>query len=178
VSEADELHEHTPERGPRWRGKLIVGLVVVVAAAIGLRVARGGEPEAAEAKSGQAPSGMTTGLVDSNGQKTTTPPAEEKKDSVDVLLPFVTEGGVAMILGLLLGMATRAIFKIFFFLALLAFITLQYLAYKGILDVNWAAMKDFVLHIVPDADWSTVLQHKIASFGAFGLGYLLGLKRG
>jgi uncharacterized membrane protein (Fun14 family) len=91
----------------------------------------------------------------------------------------VSEGGIAMILGLLLGMLTRSFLKVLLLFAILGFIGIQYLAHKGVITVDWGAMKDFVLNMVPKgASLAEIVQKKLPSLGAFGLGYLLGLKRG
>jgi uncharacterized membrane protein (Fun14 family) len=83
-----------------------------------------------------------------------------------------------MILGLILGMITRSFLKVLFLFALLGFIAVQYLNYKGVVTIHWGAMKDFVLNIVPKgASLAQVVQQKLPALGACGLGYLLGLKR-
>lgn len=187
MSSDKELPEPSDVRGtpPRWRFKLIVGLVGIVAAAVVMRAARG-TPEpapqtaATRSASGQ-PGGMTTGLVPGErqpGGQTQPAPTPEEKSTVDVVLPFVSEGGIAMILGLLFGMLTRSFLKVLFFFAFLGFIGIQYLNYKGVITIHWGAMKDFVLNMVPKgASLAAIVQQKLPSLGAFGLGYLLGLKR-
>ncbi len=153
---------------------MIVVLVGIVAAAVVARAARG-TPEPAANRSA-APGGMATTLVP-GGEPQTAPP--EEKNTLDTVLPFVTEGGIAMILGLLLGMITRSFIKMLFILAILGFVGFQYLAYKQVITVNWGAVKDFILNMVPTgSSLSTIVQKKLPSLGAFGLGYILGLKRG
>lgn len=170
---------------PRWRFRLIVALIAIVGVAVGARAVRGTPEkraqEAAEQRtaSGQ-PGGMTTSLVPGEpGTKPQTAPPPEEKDTLDTVLPFISEGGIAMILGLLLGMVTRSILKFLLVLSILGFIGVQYLAVKGVIHVDWGAMKDFVLNMVPKgASVSEIVQKKLPSLGAFGLGYLLGLKKG
>lgn len=181
--------DSVPSTAPRWRFRLIVALLGIVAIAVVARAARGTPEaraqEAAEQRSATGgPAGMTTGLVPGQ-QPGTTPGTEpqtappEEKDTLDTLLPFVSEGGIAMILGLLLGMITRSFLKVMFLFLILGFIGLQYMNYKGVITIDWGAMKDFVLHMVPrGASLSQIVQQKLPSLGAFGLGYLLGLKRG
>lgn len=153
---------------------MIVLLFGIVAAGVVARAARG-TPEPAAQRS--ATPGMATGLVPGEHPQTAPPP--EEKSTLDTVLPFVTEGGIVMILGLLLGMMTRSILKIGMFFLFLGFIGIQYLNYKGVITVDWGAMKDFVLNMVPKgATLAEIVQKKLPSLGAFGLGYLLGLKRG
>lgn len=184
MSPANELHPSNPVPGtaPRWRFRLIVVLFGVVAAAVVMRAARGAPETAtheAAASRSAPPGGMTTGLVPGQPQPGSEPQPEARKGTLDVVLPFVTEGGIAMILGLLLGMITRSFIKMLLVLAILGFIGFQYLAYKQVITVNWGAVKDFILNMVPaGASLSTIVMKKLPSLGAFGLGYLLGLKRG
>jgi len=179
-----DLHPSDPVPGtaPRWRFRLIVVLFGIVAAAVVMRAARsGGEAATHETAPASGKSGLTTELVPGtgpDGQPQAAPPPEPK-GTLDTVLPFITEGGIAMILGLILGMLTRSFLKFLFVFLILGFIGIQYLNYKGVMTINWGAMKDFVLNMVPrDASISEIVQKKLPSLGAFGLGYLLGLKRG
>jgi len=108
--------------------------------------------------------------------------AEPKPEGLDALLPFLTEGGVAMLLGIGFGMATRAIFKLFMIGLLVLFAAVQYLSMKGILTVDWGAMgqwlNDFVLNVKERWGVAELIQYKLPSMGSFGLGFYLGLKRG
>ncbi len=183
MASENELHpsDPVPSTAPRWRFRLIVVLFGVVAAAVVMRAARGTqEPEPQAAASGSAqPGGMTTGLVPGQTPTETEPQPEKPKGTLDTILPFVTEGGIAMILGLILGMLTRSFLKVLLVFAILGFVGVQYLNYKGVMTVDWGAMKDFVLNMVPrGASLSMIVMKKLPSLGAFGLGYLLGLKRG
>lgn len=176
-----------PSTAPRWRFRLVVVLLGVVVAAVVARAARGTPEDRAQQAAEQrttngAPEGMTTGFVPGGQQPTTgpegDPPPPEEKETLDVVLPFISEGGIAMILGLLLGMITRSFLKVLMLFGILGFIGIQYLNYKGVITIDWGAAKDFVLNIVPKgASVSQVVQQKLPSMGAFGLGYLLGLKR-
>jgi uncharacterized membrane protein (Fun14 family) len=179
--------EGVPSTAPRWRFRLIVALLGVVAISVVARAARGTpetrtqEAAAQRSASGQ-PAGMTTGFAPGEpqpGSQPQTAPPPEEKDTLDVVLPFVSEGGIMMILGLLLGMITRSFLKVMFLFMILGFVGLQYMNYKGVITIDWGAMKDFVLNMVPKgASLSQIVQQKLPSLGAFGLGYLLGLKRG
>jgi uncharacterized membrane protein (Fun14 family) len=165
----DQQQEVTPERGPRWRFRLIVILVGIVAASVVMRAARTPAEPA-------PPPAAANALMPTPGGEPQPPPEEES--TLDTVLPFVSEGGIFMILGLLLGMMTRTFLKLFLVLAILGFAGVQYLAFKGVITIHWGAMKDFVLNMVPKgASLAEILQQKLPSLGAFGLGYLLGLKR-
>ncbi len=186
-----EQHDSLP---PRWRRPLILALLVLIAVSIGVRMTRARSAKSAEAAqpSENARSG-NTGLTgnsvlpggdgpagDPNGVTADQP--EKKPEGMDALLPFLTEGGVAMLLGIGFGMATRAIFKIFMIGVLILFAVIQYLSIKGILTVDWGAMgqwiNDFVLNVKEKWGIAEIVQHKLPSAGSFGIGFYLGLKRG
>jgi len=164
-------------RAPRWRGRLIVVLIVVVGLSVAGRVALSKE-SAEQARSSSPSGGPTTSLVPGDTPPGGEPEAQEAEGKAGTILPYVTEGGLAMLVGLLLGMATRGFLKLGLLLIVVAFVGLQYLAYKNILTVNWSALKEYVLNATHGADWFTVVKQKLPSGGAFGLGYLLGLKKG
>jgi len=178
VAEGEGNHAgaETP-RAPRWRGRLIVALLVVVGVSVAGRVAL--SKESPETSRSTSPSGgPTTSLVPGDTPSGGEPEVQKEEGKAQTILPYVTEGGLAMLIGLLLGMATRGFLKLGLLLLVVAFVGLQYLAYKNILTVNWSALKEYVLNATHGADWMTVVKQKLPSGGAFGLGYLLGLKKG
>ncbi|MHC4971679.1 MAG: FUN14 domain-containing protein [Planctomycetota bacterium] len=157
-------------RAPRWRAKLLIALVVVVVGAIIARQSLAKDD--ADAGDGQA-----NQLV--AGER-----AEEKEEpgALEKILPFITEAGSAMLLGYMLALATRSVLKMAIFALVLAFVGLQFLAYKGILTVDLgefaAWIGDNLFNVSPDADTGKVLEEKVPTAGAGLLGYLLGLKKG
>jgi len=101
------------------------------------------------------------------------------------ILPFITEGALAMILGVGLGLATRTVAKFLILFITISFVVVQVLAYKGILNVNWGQigtfLQDSVLNIgdiTGDIDPSAIVQNKLPTAGALLIGYFFGLKRG
>jgi len=155
-------------RAPRWRAKLLIALLVVVVAAI---IAR------QSFRSDRAAAGQGNQLV--AGQ----PAAEEEEPgTLEKVLPFVTEAGSAMLLGFMLALATRFAFKLVIVALVLGFVALQFLAYKGILTVDWSEFaswtKDNLLNVTSGADAGQVAEQKVPTAGAGLLGYLLGLKKG
>jgi uncharacterized membrane protein (Fun14 family) len=157
-------------RAPRWRLKLLIALVVVVVAAI---IARFTFAERrAEAKTSGAAAQLAPGQE----------AEEEEPNTLEKVLPYITEGGSAMLLGYLLALATRAAFKLIIAGLVLGFVALNFLAYKGVLTVDWSAFAAWigenVLNTSAEADVGQIAQEKIPSAGAGMLGYLLGLKKG
>ena len=174
---------------PPWRKRLVLFLLLITGGAVGLRVATYEEPPPAQ-KSATQPGGASSGLQPANltdGTRTTTVNPDGTKveqpepSTMDKVLPFVTEGGIAMLLGLMLGMATRAVFKLLTIGLTLLFGMILLLSHKGILTVDWGAagtwIKHFIVNISSDDSVGGIIRHKLPSMGSFGLGYLLGLKR-
>jgi uncharacterized membrane protein (Fun14 family) len=109
--------------------------------------------------------------------KPATPPSK-----LDLVLPYLTEGSFLLLLGLVLGIATRAILKVLFALALLGAVGLYYFEGQGIVTIDWARLADWsrnmVLNLPPNEDLGNVLLTKIPSLSGLGLGYIVGVKKG
>ena len=87
-----------------------------------------------------------------------------------------------VLLGLILGVATRAILKLLFVLAALSAFGLYYFQGQGIIAVDWDLLanwsRNMVFNFPPNEDLGGILLTKISSISGFGLGYLVGLKKG
>lgn len=110
--------------------------------------------------------------------------AEAKAQAITWLkgfLPYFSEGGLAILLGLGLGFLAKGIFKVLIIFALLLIAGMEYLAYQGVLEVNWGAMagllQETILNATPNGDMGAIIKEKAASLGAFGTGLVLGLKK-
>ncbi|MHC4819141.1 MAG: FUN14 domain-containing protein [Planctomycetota bacterium] len=154
-------------RAPRWRAKLLIGLVVVIVAAILARQSFARD-DAAKGEGSQLAATQTE--------------EEEEPSGLEKILPYVTDAGSAMLLGFMLALATRGVLKLIFVALVLGFVALQFLAYKGILTVDLGEFAGWVgenvLNTSSDADAGQVAQEKVPTLGAGMLGYLLGLKKG
>ncbi len=107
-------------------------------------------------------------------------PTVEAPEDWRQALPFVTEGGLALLLGVGLGLASRAAAKLLAVLALLFFAGMQYFAYEGVVVVDYAALMDWVRRFVLNVggqDLFADLSRKLPALGSLGVGYLIGLKR-
>jgi len=191
MEDSDHPQETTGATGSTtaWRKRLVIGLIVVVAVSIAARVSMAGDATSAEAGGGSGGSALVSNnLVAGDGSQGTgsgEQAAQAEPSTMGKLLPFVTEGGVAMLLGIALGVATRAVFKIALILIAVLFVAVQFLAYKGVITIDWEAMgrgyeslKDYVFNISSDQGIGQIVTHKLPSAGALGLGYMLGLKKG
>jgi len=156
---------------PRWRWRLVLILLLVVVASIWARMALSKKDGG-----GGSETQIANQLVENE------PSTSQPKSGLGALLPFLTEGALAMLLGIALGMATRSIFKIFVLLFVMAFVGVQILAYKEILTVDWGAfagwLRDAVLNVSGGNSLGEVVKHKLPSVAALLVGYILGLKRG
>ncbi|MHC4135458.1 MAG: FUN14 domain-containing protein [Planctomycetota bacterium] len=155
-------------RAPRWRAKLLIALVVVVAGAIVVR----------HTLADRRAEGAGTGNQLVAGEK----PEEDEPTAFEKILPYITEAGSAMLLGYMLALATRFALKLVIVVLVLGFVGLQFLAYKGILTVDLGEFAGWVgnnvLNVSSDGDAGQVAQEKVPTAGAGMLGYLLGLKKG
>lgn len=156
-----------------WRRRLALLLTVLLVVSVGARVMADKTSRGQSLKTGE-PSSLVADQAVPEAQAPE-PTGWQK------ILPFMSEGAFAMLLGLALGIATRMIFKIVVLGILLFFLTTQFLAYKGLLTVDWGRFlpwtHDFVLNISRQADISSIVTHKLPAAGAFIIGTLLGLKR-
>ena len=157
-----------------WRRRLAFLLVLLLVVSVGARVKSDKKAEEPQ----QTAPGLTALVPDQADA------AEEQKPEPTgwrKILPFVSEGAFAMLLGLALGIATRMIFKMVVLGMVLFFLATQFLAYKGLLTVDWAKFlvwtRDFVMNISQQADFSSIVKHKLPAVGAFIIGCVLGLKR-
>lgn len=159
-----------------WRRRLIWGLLLVICVTAAARVASASRKEATRAT---APDGGTS-LMPTTTE--TGQPAEPEPTGFQRILPFITEGALALLIGLFAGMATRMLAKLVVFGLLFFVLFTQFLAYKGFITLDWGRfwhwMKDFILNMPDQTGWRTLVQYKLPSAGAFLIGYFLGLKRG
>jgi len=156
-------------RAPRWRAKLLIALVVVVAGAIIVR------HTLADRRTEGAGTGTGNQLVAGEA------PEKEEPGAFEKILPFITEAGSVMLLGYMLALATRSVFKLLIVALVLGFVGLQFLAYKGLtVDLgDFAAwVGNNLFNVSKDADAGQIAQEKVPTAGAGMLGYLLGLKKG
>ncbi|MHC4959716.1 MAG: FUN14 domain-containing protein [Planctomycetota bacterium] len=162
-----------------WRRRLLVVASLVVVAGVAARISLGAEEPQPEPD--RQLTGTTTLMP---GEPAPTDPEAEKPPEPTgprSVLPFVTEGALALIVGVMAGLATRTLSKLIIGVILMFFLGVQFLAYKGLITVEWGAfwlfMKDSVLNLTRTEDLATMLKSKVPSVGAFAIGYLLGLKR-
>ena len=158
-----------------WRRRLALLLTVMLVVSVGARVMAHKKSQGSQPKTGE-PTALVADQAVPGAEV-----EETEQTGWQKVLPFVSEGAFAMLLGLGLGIATRMIFKMVVLGMLLFFLATQFLAYKGLLTVDWATFmgwtRDFVMNISQQADFSSIVKHKLPAVGAFIMGCVLGLKR-
>lgn len=109
--------------------------------------------------------------------------AAKKAEAIDWIkgmLPYFSEGGLAMLIGIGLGIVSRGVLKIAIIFALLLIGGMEWLAYQGVLEVNWGALAGMVhqtiLNATPNGDIGAIVQEKLPSVGALAGGYFMGIK--
>jgi len=102
--------------------------------------------------------------------------------STDILTPIIWEVGIGGIGGFVVGYALKKLAKLVVLILGLGFILLEYLAYLGIISINFAALQEWASGLVaPAGALSGFLIQFLANlpFGAsFALGFYAGLKKG
>jgi len=100
----------------------------------------------------------------------------------NILTPMVSEIGIGGVGGFVVGYAVKKVAKIVAIAIGLGFVALQYLAYKNVITIDYASLRDWMLNLVGQ---TTELQPLVTDiivhipFGAaFAGGFYLGLKKG
>jgi uncharacterized membrane protein (Fun14 family) len=100
----------------------------------------------------------------------------------NLLTPVIGELGIGGIGGLCVGYALKKIAKIIAFFIAIGFVCIQYLANIGVISINYAALQNWLLSMIGNAN---ALQGFIVSFIAqmsFGIGFvggfIIGIKKG
>ncbi len=159
-----------------WRRRLVVILIAVVTLSIIGRVTLAKDAEEKEEQQPQVAHALVS------GQEPPPEQAEPEPSGVGKVLPFLTEGGISMLLGIALGVATRTFMRILLLLFAGFFILIQVLVYNGVLIIDWGtfarALNDFVLNVSSSDGMGAIIKHKLPSAGGFLAGLYLGFKKG
>ncbi|MHC4937346.1 MAG: hypothetical protein ACYTHK_00070 [Planctomycetota bacterium] len=156
-----------------WRRRIFaIVLFLVVAAVIGRVMLKDEQPTGSEG------GGMRTGLV-AGGE---VEKEETLGDKLNKLLPYITEAGIALMLGMIAGIGTRMAIKTIVVVVILGAVGIQFAIFKGWLnpeDMGFVQhLKDYVFHVPEDKEGVDVALDKAPSLGAGLLGFLMGLKKG
>ena len=100
----------------------------------------------------------------------------------NILTPMVSEIGVGGVGGFVVGFALKKVARIAAIALGLGFVALQYLAYKGIITIDYTSLRDWVANMMGQTTQlpsfiTDIIAH--IPFGAsFVAGFYLGLKKG
>jgi len=100
---------------------------------------------------------------------------------VEFLGPLLAQLGVGGVGGFLVGYSLKRVAKFFAVLFGVLFIALQYLAWRGIIEVNYGALFELMQKGICFFDPSGLLGFMLANVpfaGAFATGFALGVKVG
>lgn len=103
-------------------------------------------------------------------------------ESPSLLTPLITQLGVGGIGGLCVGYALKKVAKITAFLIGIAFLGLQYLAYKDIISINYGALENWARGVASNVGAAEgILTAMIANLpfaSSFLVGFAIGVKMG
>ena len=158
-------------------------LAVVLLGSIGARalIRPGSDPVAATA-SGPPGTGSTFLPSQVPGQSGAASPGTATEDGWGRALPYLTEASFFALIGFALGYTSRKVLKLGLILLAVTFVVLQGLVLAGVIQIDWQQALDWanrlILNVRENEAVSKIVQHKIPSAGAFGGGWLLGMKSG
>jgi len=100
----------------------------------------------------------------------------------DLLTPIIGEVGIGGVGGFVVGYALKKLAKLVVLILGMGFVLLEYLAYLGIISINFTALQNWAEGLIaPAGALGGFLVQFLANlpFGAsFGLGFYVGLKKG
>jgi len=103
-------------------------------------------------------------------------------DTLELITPLATQLGIGGISGFCVGYAMKKVAKLTAIILGLGFIGLQYLAYNGIIAIDYTALKSWASSLIGEAGEAQGLIIDIFANVPFGTGFaggiLLGLKQG
>ena len=103
--------------------------------------------------------------------------------SYELLTPLITQLGLGFVAGFIVGYAIKKIAKVLAIILGLLFLGLMYLMWKGIIEINFDALRQFImsnLHGV-EAGLSELvgwIGGVLPWAGSFVVGFAIGLKKG
>ena len=168
-----EQPQQTEQKQPTvWRRRIFAAvLFLVVAAVIGRVMLKDETP------TGSNNGGLATGLT-AGGEVER---EETLGDKLNKLLPYITEAGMALLLGMIAGIGARMAIKTVVLVVIVGAIGIQFAIFKGWLTPDDAGflghLKDYVFHVPEGKEGMEVVMEKAPSVGAGLIGFMMGLTR-
>lgn len=96
----------------------------------------------------------------------------------EILTPVAGEVGIGAVGGFLVGYALKKIAKMLAVILGLGFLALQYLAYKGIIVINYDALREWLLRLLGLTEGTRSVVVDAISHVPFGASFAFGLYLG
>ncbi|MEM8883521.1 MAG: hypothetical protein AAGD14_05605 [Planctomycetota bacterium] len=161
-----------------WRRRVIAIVVIVLVGAVLGRMALSGQEETGS----PSKPGLATGFAAGGDSGTRVEREETLADKMQKVLPFITEAGMALLLGMILGIGARMAIKTIVLVVILGVVGIQFAIFKGLLKPEDAQfighLKDYVFHVPEGKEAADIAIKKAPSLGAGMIGFLMGLKKG
>ena len=161
-----------------WRRRLVVAVLLILGVAITARVFIGNEEPEVDSQGNPLAAGLVAG---ENGE----PVAKEETlgDKLKGLLPYITEAGMSLLLGMILGIGARMAIKTIVMVFIVGIVAIQFAIYNGWMDAGTAGgfighMRDYVFNVPEGAEGMDIVREKAPTAGAGLLGFMMGLKKG
>ena len=104
-------------------------------------------------------------------------------ETLELLTPIITQLGLGFVAGFIVGYAIKKIAKVLAVILGLLFLGLMYLMWKGIIEINFDALREFIMSNLRgvEAGLSELvgwIGGVLPWAGSFVAGFLIGLKKG
>lgn len=150
-----------------------IGITLSLVASVGLRMALA-RPDSPTANPVPSSARSLVGDVASE--------APVAKSTLQSVLPYVTEASLFGLLGFAVGYTSRKLLRWLVILVGLGFIVLLVLAAKGKADVNVSEVVKTVDHWILNVHWNVSVpeffKHRVPTLIVFGIGWLVGMRKG
>ena len=97
---------------------------------------------------------------------------------INLVSPFVGELGIGSMGGFCVGYALKKFAKIVATIMAIGFLVLQYLAYKGVVEINYSALQSWVMSMLEEVIVLQVFLTALLAQVPFGVGFFGGLYYG
>lgn len=97
---------------------------------------------------------------------------------INLVSPLVGELGIGGVGGFCVGYASKKLAKIVAILLAIGFLGLQYLAYNGIVEINYSALQSWIMSMLGEAGVLQVFLTALLAQMPFGVGFVGGLVLG
>jgi len=191
MSKKDEPKKEQPEQRKGLGGfqKISLGAICVLfVVSILSRVVMGGSGAAATSQSstsGAIPAGaqgFVSGDTPLFPSLSESEAVEEEPETLESMLPVLTEASFFAMIGFALGYASRKVVKVGMIVLAGFFVLLQLMTYAGVTTIDWGKLveilNDWILNLKENQTITAVLTDRVPTAGSLIAGYFLGFRKG